>query len=68
MEEHLVTSEIRVGDLPLTVGQTMTYIFDFGDWWEFTVKLEKIDPKRTEDVSQVVKTKGNSPEQYPYSE
>ena len=41
-------------------------IFDFGDWWEFDLKLEKIEPdeKRT-DYGAIIESKGLAPEQYP---
>ena len=35
---------IKIGSLPLTVGSTMKYLFDFGDCWEFQVRLEAIEP------------------------
>lgn len=31
MDEGLWTSEVLIGDVPLQVGQTMTYVFDFGE-------------------------------------
>jgi hypothetical protein len=42
--EGPLTTEVRLGDLPLQVGQSMTFIYDFGDWWEFDIKLEQIKP------------------------
>ncbi len=27
----------------LNEGASLTYVFDFGDWWEFTIQLEQID-------------------------
>ena len=66
LEEEPWTSEVKVGDLPLRVGQTMTYLYDFGDQWEFDVTLERIDPP---DASirkpLIVEGYGAPPEQYP---
>lgn len=31
------TSDYLVGQLPLTIGQGLEYLFDFGDHWEFSV-------------------------------
>lgn len=60
------TSRVRVGDLPLRVGQTMTFLFDFGDQWKFDVTLERVDPP---DASvkgpAVLESHGEPPEQYP---
>jgi hypothetical protein len=60
------TTETLVGDLPLAVGAAMTYIYDFGDWWEFEVKLEGIEASgETPAKPQVVEARGEAPEQYP---
>ena len=47
MDEGPWTSEVLVGGVPLRVGQAMTYVFDFGDWWEFDVTLERSDREGT---------------------
>ncbi len=65
MDEGPWTSEVLVGDVPLQVGQTMTYVFDFGDWWKFDVTLEQIDPAMPIKEPVVLKEHGESPEQYP---
>lgn len=60
------TDEVRIGELPLPEGASMTYVFDFGDWWEFTVQLEKIDPKDTRsNYAEILESYGASPQQYP---
>jgi hypothetical protein len=41
------TDQVQIQDLQLSVGASMLYVFDFGDWWEFTVQLEKIDSEDT---------------------
>jgi hypothetical protein len=66
IEEGPWTSETRVGDVPLQEGQSMTYLYDFGDWWEFDVTLEGVDspaPAMKEPV--VLDARGEAPEQYP---
>jgi len=40
----LFATEVFIGNLPLAVGETMDYLFDFGDCWEFKVELEAIEP------------------------
>ncbi|MFH7241733.1 MAG: hypothetical protein ACHWZW_02675 [Spirulina sp.] len=40
----LFATEVLIGELPLAVGATMDYLFDFGDCWEFKVELEAIEP------------------------
>ena len=64
MDEGPWTSEMLVGDVPLRVGQTMTYVFDFGDWWEFDVTLERVDPDVVGEEPVVLDRHGESPSQY----
>ncbi len=58
------TSDVLVGDLPLSLGQTMTFLFDFGDKWEFEVALEQIDPAISVDKPILYDMHGKPPEQY----
>jgi hypothetical protein len=69
---HLVRSnaksqvqEVLVGDTPLKVGQAMTFVFDFGDWWEFEVVLERVDPGMSLKKPVVLEAHGEPPDQYP---
>ncbi len=64
MDEGPWTNEVMVGDVPLRIGQTMTYVFDFGDWWEFDVTLEQIDPDMQIKKATVLQEHGEPPEQY----
>lgn len=60
------TGEVTVGDLPLKLGAAMTYLFDFGDNWEFNVLLEDIQPgKPKRNVNRILGSHGKAPEQYP---
>jgi hypothetical protein len=65
MEEHPFTSEVKIGDLALQIGQSMTYLFDFGDNWQFLVTLENVDPNKVTKKPNVIETHGEAPEQYP---
>ena len=50
----------------VAVGQSMTYLFDFGDNWEFQVTLEQIDPAGKAPLGPVlIDGRGDAPEQYP---
>jgi hypothetical protein len=65
MDEPPFTSEVLIGDLPLEPGVAMTYVYDFGDYWEFDVKLERIDPvDRRMKTYRILESHGKSPEQY----
>jgi hypothetical protein len=65
MDEGPWTSEVLVGDVPLRIGQAMTYLYDFGDQWEFDVSLEQVDPEMVIEDSVTLEAYGESPEQYP---
>ena len=66
LDEGPWTSEVRVGDVPLEEGQSMTYLYDFGDWWEFEVMLERLDPPdRAMKEPAILEARGEAPQQYP---
>jgi hypothetical protein len=65
MEEGRFTSDVFVGDVPLGIGQTMVYHFDFGDDWQFDVTLEGVDPAKSIKQPRILETHGTAPEQYP---
>ena len=43
MDSGPSADQIPIGTLPLETGQTMQLTYDFGDNWEFAVKLERIE-------------------------
>jgi len=60
------TNAVKVGDLPLKPGLMMTYLFDFGDNWKFSVLLEEIQPDLPKRRSNpILEVHGKAPEQYP---
>lgn len=65
MEEGPWTSEILVGEVPLEIEQAMTFLFDFGDKWEFEVVLEQVDREMIVDKPALFEINGKPPEQYP---
>jgi hypothetical protein len=65
MDEAPWADEVTVGELPLDLGQTMTFLFDFGDSWRFDVKLERIEPRGRQDEPRIVESHGEAPPQYP---
>ena len=66
MDEGPWTDEVHVGNVPLAVGHSMTYLFDFGDCWEFEVTLEQVDPAvKGLPEPVLIDGHGDAPEQYP---
>jgi hypothetical protein len=48
------------------VGHTMTFLFDYGDGWQFRVKLQEMRTKAAKvRYPRVVATRGEAPAQYP---
>ncbi len=65
MDEGPWVSDVQVGALPLHVNQAMTFLYDYGDRWEFEVTLEEIQPTTGEAETRVLEAAGDAPEQYP---
>jgi hypothetical protein len=65
-EEPPSTDKVLIRDWQIEIGDRITYVFDFGDWWEFSVVLESIDePDSKINGAKVIDQKGKAPEQYP---
>ena len=59
--------EIKIEELGLYEGAKFEYLFDYGDEWEFSIKVEKIDTSEVEIEEPIlIKIKGKFPEQYYY--
>jgi hypothetical protein len=59
----------RISDAFLEIGHKMTFLFDYGDNWEFQVELIGESVKeRGAKYPRVVKKVGRAPEQYPMEE
>ena len=66
LDEPPLSSEVRIGDIPLRPGASITYLYDFGDRWAFDVRLERIDPvDRAMRKARLLESHGEAPVQYP---
>jgi hypothetical protein len=64
-ESDYATDEFAIGMLPLDEGDTMEYLFDFGESWLFHIMLERIDlTDRKLRKAKIVASRGKPPEQY----
>jgi hypothetical protein len=43
----------------------MNFLFDFGDNWKFTVKLERVEPRGARKRPRILERHGKAPPQYP---
>jgi hypothetical protein len=58
--------EMKVGELPIQPGTELTYLYDFGDQWEFDLTLDAVGPGDvTVDEPTILEAEGEPPEQYP---
>lgn len=56
---------MHVGEVPLALGQTMTFLFDLTDQWEFAVTLETVDTDSAmSQASRILERRGKAPKQY----
>ena len=61
-DEGPFADDIRIGDLPLRPGQTLDLLYDFGDCWRFSIRLERID--RATGKPRILEKRGKAPRQY----
>lgn len=65
-DSEYFAEETRVGDVPLLVGDSMVFHYDFGDDWRFKVTLESVDETsavKTKTLNVIGKS-GDAPIQY----
>lgn len=62
--ESLPADAVRIGDLPLLEGTHLTFLFDFGDQWEFAIEVERVDADLAVPKPRILERAGNAPRQY----
>jgi hypothetical protein len=66
MDDGPWADQIPIGSLPLEPGQTMELLYDFGDSWRFTVRLERVEPPGAKvKAPSILESHGKAPKQYP---
>ncbi|QDT07574.1 Plasmid pRiA4b ORF-3-like protein [Rubripirellula lacrimiformis] len=61
----LFADKVRLGELPLKIGDSIGLLFDFGDCWRFTITIESVDESATDDFAPVITaSEGEAPKQY----
>lgn len=64
-EDEASTATCLIWSLGLVVGSKLTFLFDFGDNWKFSMELEAIDTETTPPAQpKVIKRSGKPPTQY----
>lgn len=65
-DEGPFTPEIAVGETDLALKGEMLFTFDYGDHWQFKLRLEHIEAGPSQlRRAQVVESAGEAPPQYP---
>jgi hypothetical protein len=54
-----------IRDLGLEEGQTLAYLFDYGDEWRVEIVVTEIRPAGEEPYPQILQSEGEAPPQYP---
>ncbi|PSR21343.1 MAG: hypothetical protein C7B45_11215 [Sulfobacillus acidophilus] len=57
--------ETTLGGIRLTVGQSFSYLFDFGDQWQFNLEVLDYLPDEPNVNPTLVACEGSPPPQYP---
>lgn len=66
-DEGPFVDDVQIGELDLSEGQRILYLFDYGDEWRFEVRLEEIRQGGSKlRRPKIVEKKGKAPEQYGY--
>jgi hypothetical protein len=68
-DEGPFTTQIAVAETGLALKGVMEFTFDYGDHWQFEVRLEAVDDGPCQLAkSKVIESAGTAPKQYPHSE
>lgn len=63
-EDYRSTADYTIEDLKLDVGKKFKFVFDFGYDWNFQCKVLRFENSDIDDA-EIIREKGESPEQYP---
>jgi hypothetical protein len=62
------SARITLDRVGLEVGQTLAYVFDFGDDWRVRLKLLEIRPAGSAALPPILESRGEAPPQYDWDE
>ena len=68
-DEGPFTTEMAVGEIELALKDKMRFTFDYGDYWQFDVRRERVESEEGRlGRPKVIESAGKAPEQYPKSD
>jgi len=62
--DHPLADEVKVGDVPLSEGMRIGFLYDFGDQWEFEIETERVNAGPAIKKPRVIEKYGKAPKQY----
>jgi hypothetical protein len=62
------SARIRLNQLGLELGQTLAYVFDFGDEWRVRLKLVEVVQAGDAPMHPILDSRGEAPPQYGWDE
>lgn len=62
--DNALVDEMKIGDLPLSEGMRIDFLFDFGDQWEFGIVTERLNTEAAEEMPVLLEAHGKAPAQY----
>ena len=62
--EGVPADEMELGDMGLSVGQKITFEYDFGSDWTFDILIEAMDGRQMKSIREI-DGEGEAPQQYP---
>jgi Plasmid pRiA4b ORF-3-like protein len=67
-EGGAASAQTPIADLGLEEGQTIAYLFDYGDEWRVEIEVTEIRDAGEESFPQILESVGEAPPQYPPDE
>jgi hypothetical protein len=65
LEPGMTSADVRLAELALEPGRPLSYLFDFGDSWEVTLRVVTIEKATDRKYPRVAARTGEAPPQYP---
>jgi hypothetical protein len=62
--DNALADEVAIGDLPLSEGMRLGFLYDFGDQWEFDIEVESLNSGPALKKPRVLEKHGKAPAQY----
>lgn len=62
--DNALSNDVKIGDIPISEGMRIRFLFDFGDNWEFEIQTEGVNTGTAIKATRVLEKHGKAPKQY----